>query len=159
MNNFGLSDPVFPLEELLDKYKDILLVPVDEVAFTIRTSNCLATENIKYIGDLVQRTETELRKIPNFGKKSLDEVKEVLASYNLSLGMEVAEWPPVGMELTYMTNEVAQSVKHSLNYAIRVAANKVHENCSSNTPEKAQAYVNLVADILCLLSDKDLKRQ
>ena len=149
---------VFSLEELLKDHKDILLVPIDELALTIRTGNCLATENIKYVGDLVQRTETELLRIPNFGKKSLDEVKETLATYNLSLGTEVASWPPTELKSSLLDEDVSRTVRHSLNYALRVAANKVHENCSSNTPEKAQLYVNLVADIVCLLNDKDLER-
>ncbi len=145
------------LERLQAQYKDILLVPVDALEFTIRTTNCLATENIKYVGDLVQRTEVELFRIPGFGKKSLDEVKEVLANYNLSLNTKMLEWPvPLGMEPSQITPSVTQSVRNSLNYALRVAADKAHSNCVNNDPEKAQAFVNIVTDILSLLGEKKL---
>lgn len=150
-----MSEPIIPLESLLDQYKDILLVPVNALGFTIRTINCLATENIKYVGDLVQRTEREIFLIPNLGKKSLDEIKEILASYNLSLGTEVAAWPPHEIGVPQVNEEVRQTVMHSLNYALRVAADKAHANCVSNDPEKAQAFLNVVTDILWLLNAKD----
>lgn len=151
-----MNEPIIPLESLLDQYKDILLAPVDALAFTIRTTNCLATENIKYVADLVQRNERELLRIPNFGKKSLDETKEVLASYNLSLGTELAAWPPHELGVPQVSKDVKQTVMHSLNYALRVAADKAHANCVNNDPEKAQAFVNIVADILNLLGEKKL---
>ena len=72
----------------------ILLRPVDELELTVRSANCLKAENIYYIGDLVQRTEVELLKTPNLGKKSLTEIKDVLASKGLSLGMRLESWPP-----------------------------------------------------------------
>ena len=76
----------------------ILLRPVDDLELTVRSANCLKAENIYYIGDLIQRTETELLKTPNLGRKSLNEIKEVLASKGLSLGMKLENWPPVGLE-------------------------------------------------------------
>ncbi|MEZ5565598.1 MAG: DNA-directed RNA polymerase subunit alpha [Gammaproteobacteria bacterium] len=72
----------------------ILLRPVDELELTVRSANCLKAENINYIGDLVQRTEVELLRTPNLGKKSLTEIKEVLESHGLSLGMRLENWPP-----------------------------------------------------------------
>lgn len=153
-----MNEPIIPLESLLDQYKDILLVPVNALAFTIRTTNCLATENIKYVGDLVQRTERELFQIPNLGKKSLDEIKEILASYNLSLGTEVATWPPHEIGVPQVSEDVKLTVMHSLNYALRVAADKAHSNCVNNDPEKAQAYVEIVTNILVLLNGKLFKR-
>ena len=72
----------------------ILLRPVDDLELTVRSANCLKAENIYYIGDLIQRTETELLKTPNLGRKSLNEIKEVLASRGLSLGMKLENWPP-----------------------------------------------------------------
>ncbi|GIX31558.1 MAG: DNA-directed RNA polymerase subunit alpha [Porticoccaceae bacterium] len=72
----------------------ILLRPVDDLELTVRSANCLKAENIYYIGDLVQRTEVELLKTPNLGKKSLTEIKDVLASRGLSLGMRLENWPP-----------------------------------------------------------------
>ncbi len=72
----------------------ILLRPVDDLELTVRSANCLKTENIHYIGDLIQRTEVELLKTPNLGKKSLTEIKDVLASRGLSLGMRLENWPP-----------------------------------------------------------------
>ena len=65
---------------------------------TVRSANCLKAENIYYIGDLIQRTENELLKTPNLGRKSLNEIKEVLASMGLSLGMDVPNWPPENIE-------------------------------------------------------------
>lgn len=75
----------------------ILLHPVDDLELTVRSANCLKAENIYYIGDLIQRTETELLKTPNLGRKSLNEIKEVLASRGLSLGMKLENWPPPGL--------------------------------------------------------------
>ena len=72
----------------------ILLRPVDELELTVRSANCLKAENINYIGDLIQRTEVELLRTPNLGKKSLTEIKEVLESHGLALGMRVENWPP-----------------------------------------------------------------
>ena len=72
----------------------ILLRPVDELELTVRSANCLKAESINYIGDLVQRTEVELLRTPNLGKKSLTEIKDVLASHGLSLGMQLENWPP-----------------------------------------------------------------
>jgi DNA-directed RNA polymerase subunit alpha len=72
----------------------ILLRPVDELELTVRSANCLKAENIMYIGDLVQRTEVELLRTPNLGKKSLTEIKEVLEGHGLGLGMHLDNWPP-----------------------------------------------------------------
>ena len=72
----------------------VLLRPVDDLELTVRSANCLKAENIYYIGDLVQRSEAELLKTPNLGKKSLTEIKSVLASHNLALGMRIENWPP-----------------------------------------------------------------
>ena len=72
----------------------ILLRPVDELELTVRSANCLKAESINYIGDLVQRTEVELLRTPNLGKKSLTEIKEVLESHGLGLGLQVENWPP-----------------------------------------------------------------
>jgi len=76
----------------------ILLRPVDDLELTVRSANCLKAENIYYIGDLIQRSENELLKTPNLGRKSLNEIKEVLASKSLSLGMKLENWPPAGLE-------------------------------------------------------------
>ena len=76
----------------------ILLRPVDDLELTVRSANCLKAEDIYYIGDLIQRTETELLKTPNLGRKSLNEIKEVLASKGLTLGSKLEAWPPVGLE-------------------------------------------------------------
>jgi DNA-directed RNA polymerase subunit alpha len=76
----------------------ILLRPVDDLELTVRSANCLKAENIYYIGDLIQRTEVELLKTPNLGKKSLTEIKDVLASKGLSLGMRLENWPPAQLK-------------------------------------------------------------
>jgi DNA-directed RNA polymerase subunit alpha len=76
----------------------ILLRPVDDLELTVRSANCLKAENIFYIGDLIQRTENELLKTPNLGRKSLNEIKEVLASRGLTLGMRLENWPPAGLD-------------------------------------------------------------
>jgi DNA-directed RNA polymerase subunit alpha len=77
-----------------EEINPILLRPVDDLELTVRAANCLKAENIYYIGDLVQRTENDLLKTPNLGKKSLLEIKNVLASRGLSLGMRLESWPP-----------------------------------------------------------------
>src|SRR6186713_1596687 len=79
-------------------FDPILLRPVDELELTVRSANCLKAENIYYIGDLIQRTETELLKTPNLGRKSLNDIKEVLASRGLTLGARLENWPPQGLD-------------------------------------------------------------
>jgi DNA-directed RNA polymerase subunit alpha len=76
------------------EFDPILLRPVDDLELTVRSANCLKAENIFYIGDLVQKSENELLKTPNLGKKSLTEIKDVLATRSLSLGMKLENWPP-----------------------------------------------------------------
>ncbi len=88
-----MPEPVAEREEVDPQ----LLKPVDDLELTVRSANCLKAENIYYIGDLVQRTEVELLKTPNLGKKSLTEIKDVLASKGLSLGMRLESWPPASL--------------------------------------------------------------
>ena len=76
----------------------MLMRPVDDLELTVRSANCLKAENIYYIGDLIQRTENELLKTPNLGRKSLNEIKDVLAARGLTLGMKLDNWPPAGLE-------------------------------------------------------------
>ncbi len=75
-----------------------LLKKVDELELSVRSANCLKNDNIVYIGDLIQKTEGEMLRTPNFGRKSLNEIKEVLAQMGLHLGMEVQNWPPENIE-------------------------------------------------------------
>src|SRR5271168_3115176 len=75
-----------------------LLRKVDELELSVRSANCLKNDNIVYIGDLVQKTEAEMLRTPNFGRKSLNEIKEVLAQMGLHLGMEIPNWPPENIE-------------------------------------------------------------
>lgn len=79
-------------------FDPVMLHPIDELGLTVRSANCLRAESIHYIGDLIQRTENELLKTPNLGRKSLNEIKEVLASRGLTLGMKLENWPPAGLE-------------------------------------------------------------
>ena len=96
----GLELSVFdvPAQRSTQQFDPILLRPVDELELTVRSANCLKAENIYYIGDLIQRTENELLKTPNLGRKSLNEIKEVLASRGLTLGMKLENWPPAGLD-------------------------------------------------------------
>ena len=93
----------------------ILLRPVDDLELTVRSANCLKAENIYYIGDLIQRTENELLKTPNLGRKSLNEIKEVLASRGLTLGMKLeklaAAWPRQGVSLNLTFNRTAPTLE------------------------------------------------
>ena len=75
-----------------------LLRKVDELELSVRSANCLKNDNIVYIGDLVQKTEAEMLRTPNFGRKSLNEIKEVLLQMGLHLGMEIPNWPPENIE-------------------------------------------------------------
>jgi len=90
------DEPILPPPVDIDP---VLMQPVDDLELTVRSANCLKAENIYYIGDLVQRTEAELLKTPNLGKKSLTEIKDVLAKFNLALGTKVENWPPPGLSL------------------------------------------------------------
>ena len=90
-----VNDQVAEDEVLVeDVFDPVLLRPVDDLELTVRSANCLKAENIFYIGDLIQRTEVELLKTPNLGKKSLTEIKDILALKGLSLGMRLENWPP-----------------------------------------------------------------
>jgi DNA-directed RNA polymerase subunit alpha len=90
--------PAMIEEKRATQVDPVLLRPVDDLELTVRSANCLKAENIYYIGDLIQRSETELLKTPNLGRKSLNEIKEVLASRGLTLGMKLENWPPAGLE-------------------------------------------------------------
>jgi DNA-directed RNA polymerase subunit alpha len=83
--------------EAKPEFDPLLLRPVDDLELTVRSANCLKAENIYYIGDLVQKSEPELLKAPNLGKKSLNEIKEVLAAHSLYLGMDIKNWPPASL--------------------------------------------------------------
>jgi DNA-directed RNA polymerase subunit alpha len=89
--NDQVAEDEVVVEEVFDP---VLLRPVDDLELTVRSANCLKAENIFYIGDLIQRTEVELLKTPNLGKKSLTEIKDILALKGLSLGMRLENWPP-----------------------------------------------------------------
>ena len=93
-----LPDFNAPVQRSSQQFDPILLRPVDELELTVRSANCLKAENIYYIGDLIQRSENELLKTPNLGRKSLNEIKEVLASRGLTLGMRLESWPPAGLD-------------------------------------------------------------
>jgi len=92
------AGPEVAPEDLPPAFDPILLRPVDDLELTVRSANCLKAENIFLIGDLVQRTEVELLKTPNLGKKSLTEIKDVLATRGLSLGQRLENWPPENLE-------------------------------------------------------------
>ena len=89
-------------------FNPALLKKVDELELSVRSANCLKNDNIVYIGDLIQKTEAEMLRTPNFGRKSLNEIKEVLAQMGLHLGMEVTGWPPENIE------ELAEAVRGAL---------------------------------------------
>ena len=84
------------VEEL--PFNPVLLKKVDEIELSVRSQNCLKNDNIVYIGDLVIKTEAEMLRTPNFGRKSLNEIKEILSSFNLKFGMDVSDWPPENVE-------------------------------------------------------------
>lgn len=98
------TQPVIPQQQEIPVVKPqppvdpILRRPVDDLELTVRSANCLKAENIYYIGDLIQRTENELLKTPNLGRKSLNEIKEFLGTHGLTLGMKLDNWPPVGLD-------------------------------------------------------------
>jgi DNA-directed RNA polymerase subunit alpha len=96
--NFEEAEEEEKIEDSGVKYDRNLLKKVDELELSVRSQNCLKNDNIVYIGDLVQKTESEMLKTPNFGRKSLNEIKEVLANMGLRFGMEVDDWPPENIE-------------------------------------------------------------
>ena len=79
-------------------FNPALLKKVDELELSVRSANCLKNDNIVYIGDLIQKSEAEMLRTPNFGRKSLNEIKEVLAQMGLHLGMDAPNWPPENIE-------------------------------------------------------------
>lgn len=92
------STPIPKEQPQIPQIDPILMRPVDDLELTVRSANCLKVENIYYIGDLIQRTEAELLRTPNLGRKSLNEIKEVLASRELTLGMKLDNWPPANLD-------------------------------------------------------------
>lgn len=98
--NFAYSDNVVAQEEDEDvlPFDPVLLKKVDELELSVRSANCLKNDNIVYIGDLVQKSENDMLKTPNFGRKSLNEIKEILTNLGLGLGMAVTDWPPENIE-------------------------------------------------------------
>lgn len=111
----------------------VLMQPVDDLELTVRSANCLKAENIYYIGDLVQRTEAELLKTPNLGKKSLTEIKDVLAKYKLNLGMKIDSWPPPNLNLEQDEERAAASRRAVASMAADEVADK------SSSPESQLA--------------------
>ncbi|HWD11899.1 MULTISPECIES: DNA-directed RNA polymerase subunit alpha [Pseudochrobactrum] len=97
--NFDEPQKEAPQEQVAElAFNPALLKKVDELELSVRSANCLKNDNIVYIGDLIQKTEAEMLRTPNFGRKSLNEIKEVLASMGLHLGMEIPTWPPENIE-------------------------------------------------------------
>jgi len=97
----NFEEPRHPSEEIRPSelpFNKNLLRKVDELELSVRSANCLKNDNIVYIGDLVQKSEAEMLRTPNFGRKSLNEIKEVLAQMGLHLGMEIPNWPPENIE-------------------------------------------------------------
>ena len=92
------TESVGPSEESDLGFNPVLLKKVDELELSVRSANCLKNDNIVYIGDLIQKSEAEMLRTPNFGRKSLNEIKEVLAGMGLHLGMDVPDWPPEDIE-------------------------------------------------------------
>jgi len=97
----NFEEPSKPVDETTQPELEInpgLLKKVDELELSVRSANCLKNDNIVYIGDLIQKSETEMLRTPNFGRKSLNEIKEVLAQMGLHLGMDVPNWPPENID-------------------------------------------------------------
>ncbi len=97
----NFDEPESSLKSDLDdglEFNPLLLKKVDELELSVRSANCLKNDNIVYIGDLIQKTEAEMLRTPNFGRKSLNEIKEVLSGMGLHLGMDVEDWPPENIE-------------------------------------------------------------
>jgi len=92
--NAPFAEP--PAED--DEYNPAFLKKVDVLELSVRSANCLKNDNVVYIGDLVRKTEAEMLRTPNFGRKSLNEIKQVLVQMGLHLGMEVPDWPPKNIE-------------------------------------------------------------
>ncbi|QPH52502.1 DNA-directed RNA polymerase subunit alpha [Pontivivens ytuae] len=97
--NFEEPEAATRAEEEDDlEFNPLLLKKVDELELSVRSANCLKNDNIVYIGDLIQKTEAEMLRTPNFGRKSLNEIKEVLTGMGLHLGMDIVDWPPENIE-------------------------------------------------------------
>ena len=93
----NFNDPKEVIKEVKSsepQFNKYLLKRVEELELSVRSMNCLKNDNIIYIGDLVQKTESEMLRTPNFGRKSLNEIKEILSTMSLYLGMEIPNWPP-----------------------------------------------------------------
>jgi len=115
----NFEEPRHPSEEVRPSelpFNKNLLRKVDELELSVRSANCLKNDNIVYIGDLVQKSEAEMLRTPNFGRKSLNEIKEVLAQMGLHLGMEIVNWPPENIEdwQSVSTSHTEDPMRHRL---------------------------------------------
>mgnify|MGYP006296711583 FL=1 len=141
----------------------LLLTPVDALELTVRTYNCLKAENIFTIGDLVRRTELELLRMPNFGRKSLTEVKEILWGRNLKLGMQLDNWPPSVLTKAILeiehkdTDADIKTIRTLLNLVIQKSAEKSYMACMDDQPDQAALYLRLIANAQVLLNEGNPK--
>lgn len=125
-------------------FDPLLLRPIDDLELTVRSVNCLKGENTYYIGDLIQRTEADLMKTPNLGKKSLTEIKDILAAHSLSLGTKLEGWPPEGLEViktlpSEQKEEIAEDKSEKFSDEEDATDNKIGEAKKKSKTDSASA--------------------
>lgn len=138
-------------EAITSKHPNIFLAPVDTLPTTIRLSNCFKVEGINTIGELVQKTQYEMLRIPNFGKKTLKELEEVLAEIDLKLGMELKDYPPSDLDVIGPHERNVPITRERLIRAMRIASHRLMTACEVDDPVKSLDYAKLVEQLHRLL--------
>ena len=142
-------------QELMSKYPNVLVAPVDELPTTARLSNCLKAESINTIGELVQKTKYEILRIPNVGKKTLKELEELLAELDLRLGMELKNFPPSDLDVISASEHIVPITREKLIKAMRIASHRLLINCEIDDPAKSLDYAKLIEQLHRLLKENE----
>ncbi|MBN1684509.1 MAG: DNA-directed RNA polymerase subunit alpha [Gammaproteobacteria bacterium] len=138
------SEILKEIEKEEEEFDPILFRPVEDLELTVRSANCLKAENIYFIGDLVQRAESDLLKTPNLGRKSLNEIKSILAEHHLSLGMYLENWPPEFMKERYEKEKITREKEKAVK-AAKKAQKVVEAKKLLTSEEENEAFEPLVA--------------
>ena len=140
-------------KNILSKFPNIFLAPIDELELTVRTTNCLRTESLFTIGDVVQKHKHEIFCIPNLGRKSMEELEETLTKLDLKLGMTLKNFPPSDLDVISLDEHAIPITREKLIRAMRIAAHRLVINCEVDDPAKSIDYAKLIEQLHRLLKE------
>lgn len=140
-------------KDILSRYPNIFTAPVDELWLTVRLSHCLKAGGINTIGELVQKQKWELFRIPNLGKKSMEELEKSLAQVDLKFDMKLENWPPSDLDVTSPDEHIVPITREKLIRAMRIASHRLLINCEVDDPVKSLEYGKLIEQLHRLLKE------